>query len=171
MSNPNPSYTGKQNFGDNSSINVRSAPKSLNSQGNSSSRSSYASSHFGNSGRRKKSSSDSCVSNPSYLAVLEWCRTAKHAELLVKQAEEKTQRKLKLLQKSFDYEKQKILEDVEEAKNNRAIVNFKTYGSEKPDFESKTYEHELPQKHSSFNKGNTYIPELRTISKSICKIQ
>ena len=38
LSNPNPSYTGKQNFGDNSSINVRSAPKSLNSQGSSSSR-------------------------------------------------------------------------------------------------------------------------------------
>ena len=43
LSNPNPSYTDKQNFGDNSSINIRSAPKSSNSQGSSSSRSSYAS--------------------------------------------------------------------------------------------------------------------------------
>ena len=167
MSNPNPSYTGNQNFGDNSSINVRSAPKSLNSQGRSSSRSSYASSHFSDSGSSKKGSSDSYVSNPSYLAVLERRRTAEHAELLVKQAEERTQRKLKLLQKSFDYEKQKILEDVEEAKNNRGIVNFETYGSEKPDFESKTYENELPQKHSSFNIDNTYQNSAPSLNPSV----
>ena len=167
LSIPNPSCTGKQNFGDNSSIIVRSAPKSLNSQGSSSSRSSYASSHFSNSSSSKKSSPESYVSDPSYVAVLERRRTAEHAQLLVRQAEERTQRKLKLLQKSFDYEKQKILEDVEEAKNNRAIVNFETYGSEKPDFESKTYEHELPQKHSSFNKGNTYQNSAPSVNPSV----
>ena len=71
------------------------------------------------------------------------------------------------MQKSFDYEKQKILEDVEEAKINRAIVNFETYGSEKPDFESKTYEHELPQKHSSFNKGNAYQNAAPSVNLSV----
>ena len=99
LSNADSSYTDKQNFGDNSSINLRSPTKSLNSQGSSSSRSSYVSSNFGNSGSSKKSCSDGYVSNPSYLAVLERRRTAEHAELLIKQAEERTQRKLKLLQK------------------------------------------------------------------------
>ena len=56
------------------------------------------------------------------------------------------------MQKSFDYEKQKILE-VEEAKNNRAIVNFKIYNFEKLDFESNPHEHKSPQNHSSFNKN------------------
>ena len=71
------------------------------------------------------------------------------------------------MQKSFDYEKQKNLEDVEEAKNNTAIVNFETYGSEKTDFETKIYEHELPQKHSSFNKGNTYQNSAPSVNPSV----
>ena len=45
----------------------------------------------------KKSSSDIHVSNPFYLAVLKRRRTGEYAELLVKQGEERTQRKLKLL--------------------------------------------------------------------------
>ena len=72
-------------------------PKSLNSHCSRSSRSSHASSHSRNSSSSKKSSLDSHVSNPSYLSVLERPRTAEHADILVKQAEERTQRKLKLL--------------------------------------------------------------------------
>ena len=63
LSNSNPSYNGKQNLGDNSSINVRPAPKSLNSHDSSSSRSLYASSHFSNSSSSKKNSSDSHILN------------------------------------------------------------------------------------------------------------
>ena len=151
LSNTNLFYSG-QYFGETSSINVRAATKFLNYHGSSPSRSSQSSSHFSNSGSSKKSS----VSNPLYLEVLERQRTAEHAELLVKQAEERTHRKLKLLQKSFDYEKQNILEEVEEAKNNRSIVNYETYGFENLDFESNPHEHESPQKHSSFNKSNAY---------------
>ena len=74
-----------------------------------------------------------------YLTVLKKRRTVEHAELLVKQAEERTQRKLKLLLKSFDYKKQNILEEVEEAKSEGAFVNFeKRKISEKEDFESNT---------------------------------
>ena len=112
LSNPNPSYPCKQNFGDNLSINIIPAPKYLNSHGSSSSRSSYVSSHFRDSDSSKNSSSDSHVSSPLYLAVLERRRTAEHAELLVKKSEERTQRKLKLLQKSFYYGTQKILEEL-----------------------------------------------------------
>ena len=108
LPNPNPFYSAKQNFGEKSSINVRPAPTSLNSHGSSSSRLSHASSYSSNSDSSTKSSSDSHVSNPSYLAVLERRRTAEHAKISAKQAVERTQRKLKLLQKSFDYERQKI---------------------------------------------------------------
>ena len=71
------------------------------------------------------------------------------------------------MQKYFNYEKQKILEEVEEAKNDRAFVNFKTYGSEKPDFQSKTYEHELPQKHSCLNESNTYQNLAPSVNSSV----
>ena len=74
-----------------------------------------------------------------YLTVLKKRRTVEHAELLVKQAEERTQRKWKLLLKSFDYKKQNILEEVEEAKNEGGFVNFeKRKISEKENFESNT---------------------------------
>ena len=96
LSNSNPSYIGKQNFGDNSNIKVRTPPKSLISHANSSSRLSYASSHFSDIGSSKKSSSDSHVFSPSYIAVLERRRTAKHGGLLVNQVEERTQIKLKV---------------------------------------------------------------------------
>ena len=114
------------------------APKSLNSHDSSLSWLSYPSSHFSKK-NCKKSSSDSHVSSRLYLTVLKKRRTVEHAELLVKQAEERTQRKLKLLLKSFDYKKQNILEEVEEAKNEGAFVNFeKRKISEKEDFESNT---------------------------------
>ena len=85
---------------------------------------------------------------------------------MVKEVEERTQRKLKLLQKSFDYQKQKILE-VEEAKNNRAIVNFKTYNFEKLDFESNPHDHESPQNHPSFNKNKAYQNFARSVNSSV----
>ena len=105
LSSPNLSYTRKQNFADNSIIKVRPAPKSLNFQGCNSSWLSYTSSNFSNSRSSKKSSLGSHVLNASYLAVLERHRTSKHAKLLVKQAEERMQRKLKLLEKTFDHKK------------------------------------------------------------------
>ena len=166
LSNTNLFYSGQHYFGETSSINVRAATKFLNYHGSSPSRSSQSSSHFSN-GSSRKSSSDSPVSNPSYLEVLERRRTAEHAELLVKQAEERTHRKLKLLQKSFDYEKQNILEEVDEAKDNRAIVNYKTYGFENLDFESNPHEHESPQKHSSFNKSSAYQNFVPSVNSSV----
>ena len=70
------------------------------------------------------------------------------------------------MRKSFDYEKQKILE-VEEAKSNTAIVNFEIYSFKKLDFESNPYEHESPQKHSSFNKSNAYQNFAPSLNSSV----
>ena len=50
----------------------------------------------------------------------------------------------------------KNLEEVDEAKNNRTIVNFESSGSENQDFKSKTYDYELSQRHSNLNKSKTY---------------
>ena len=55
LPNPKPSYSAKHNFGENSSIRVRPAPKSLNFHCSRSSRSSHASSHSSDSGSGKKS--------------------------------------------------------------------------------------------------------------------
>ena len=71
------------------------------------------------------------------------------------------------MQKSFDYKKQKILEEVEDIENNRAIINFEIYCSEKPNFESKTFEHEFPRKHFSFNISNTYQNFAPSVNSSV----
>ena len=70
------------------------------------------------------------------------------------------------MQKSFDYEKQKILE-VEETKSNRAIVNLEIYSFKKLDFESNPHEYESPQKHSSFNKSNAYQNFALSVNSSV----
>ena len=56
---------------------------------------------------------------------------------------------------------------MEEAKNNRAIDNFETYGFEKLQFESNPYENESPQKHSSFNKSNAYQNFAPSVNSSV----
>ena len=71
------------------------------------------------------------------------------------------------MQKSFDYKRQNILEEVEEAKNNRAIVNFETYGFEKLDFGSNPHEYESPQKYSRFNKSNAYQNFAPSVNSSV----
>ena len=60
----------------------------------------------------------SLVSETSYLSVNEHRKTAEHAKLIVKQAEECRKRKLDLLKWLFELEKQTILDKELEAKNN-----------------------------------------------------
>ena len=55
-----------------------------------------------------RSSSSQGKSNASYFAVLERRKTAEHAKLLADQVEESAKRKLKILEKSLDLEKEKI---------------------------------------------------------------
>ena len=51
-------------------------------------------------------------------------KTTEHAQLIVKQAEEHTRRKLDLLEQSFELKKQKILDEELQAKNNTDLVVF-----------------------------------------------
>ena len=112
-----------------------SSRSSKNSSQSSSSRSSYEKSSF---------------ENASFLTPLERRRTADHAEILVKKAEEPTERKLELLQKSFECEKEKNLEEFEEAKYNVEFANSEIFTSkkgfllnQKENFELPPYQHEL----------------------------
>ena len=62
------------------------------------------------------------TSGTSYLSVNKRTKTAENAKLIVQQAEERTKRKLDLLEQLFELEKQKILDKEFEAKNNADLV-------------------------------------------------
>ena len=59
-----------------------------------------------------------------YLSILERRKTVEQAKLLAIQAEERTKRKLKFLEKSFELEKEKLLDQVIEARNKAALVEL-----------------------------------------------
>ena len=60
-------------------------------------------------------------SNASYFAVLEERNTAEQAKLLADQVEKSAKRKLKILEKSLDLEKENIKNEASEARS-KAIV-------------------------------------------------
>ena len=101
--------------------------KSLNFYGSSSSYSSKNSQQSSNRSSRERS----YFENASYLTILETRRAVGHADILAKKAEERTERKLKLLQKLFECKRKQILEELEEARYNvefefRILGNFHT---------------------------------------------
>ena len=59
-----------------------------------------------------------------YLSILERRKTVEQAKLLAIQAEERTKRKLKFLEKSFELEKEKLLDQVIKARNKAALVEL-----------------------------------------------
>lgn len=64
-------------------------------------------------------------SNASYLSISERRKTAKHVKLPAKQVEERVQRQLKLLEQSFDFEGQKIKEEVLGSRENVTLVEYR----------------------------------------------
>ena len=78
------------------------------------------------------SSSSSKYSNTYYLSLNEHWKTSEHAQLVTKQAKEHTRRQLKLLEKSFKLEKQKITEEVLIAHGDATTVEFNNYLDEAP---------------------------------------
>ena len=78
------------------------------------------------------SSSSSKYSNTYYLSLNEHWKTSEHAQLVTKQAKEHTRRQLKLLEKSFKLEKQKITEKVLIAHGDATTVEFNNYLDEAP---------------------------------------
>ena len=73
------------------------------------------------------SSSSSKNSNAYCLSLNEPRKTSEHAQLVSKQAEECAKRQLKLLEKSFELEKQKITEEVLIAREDAKRVDFNNY--------------------------------------------
>ena len=67
------------------------------------------------------------VSSASHLAIYERTKTAEQATLYAKQAQERSHRKLKLLEKSFELEKQRIVNEVMEAENKAALAKIEIH--------------------------------------------
>ena len=86
------------------------------------------SSHSSKPSEKKASALSKCSysatgsSNASYLSVSERRKSAEHAKLAARQAEERAQRQLKLLEQSFELERQKIKEEVLVARENATLV-------------------------------------------------
>ena len=75
---------------------------------------------------RTRSSSSQGQSNASYFAVLERRKTAEHAKLLADQVEESAKRKLKILEKSLDLEKEKIENEAFEARSKAIVAEYES---------------------------------------------
>ena len=73
-------------------------------------------------------------SNASYFAVLERQKTAEHAKLLADQVEERAKRKLKILEKSLDLEKEKIENETSEARSKAIIAEYESKLDERNQF-------------------------------------
>ena len=72
----------------------------------------------------KLSSKSSSSSRHTYVSILERHKTAEQVNLLAIQAEERSKCKLKFLEKSFELEKEKLLDQVIEAHNKAALVEL-----------------------------------------------
>ena len=66
--------------------------------------------------------SDTDSSNASYLSVSECRNTAEHAKLAARQVGERAQRQIKLLEQSFEHERQKNKEEVLVARENATLA-------------------------------------------------
>ena len=81
---------------------------------------------YSSQSKNSSSSSSETVPSASYLAIYKRRKTAEQANLYVKQAQERSQRKLKLLEKSFELEKQRIVNEVMKVENKAALANLET---------------------------------------------
>ena len=68
--------------------------------------------------------------NTLYLSVSERRKSAEHAKLAARQAEERAQRQLKLLEQSFDLERQRIKEEVIVSHENATLVEHQNFLNE-----------------------------------------
>ena len=75
---------------------------------------------------RTRSSSSQGQSNASYFAVLERRKTAEHAKFLADQVEESAKRKLKILRKSLDLEKEKNENEAFEERSKAIIAEYES---------------------------------------------
>ena len=115
------------------------------------------------------------MSETSYLSVNERRKTPEHAELIVQQAEECTTRKLDLLERSFEVEKQKTLDKKLEAKNNADLAALDSNIDElnRSKFENncekekkkKNIERRQLKKHNSFHVNTLNLKEKLNISE------
>ena len=76
----------------------------------------------------------------SYFAILERRKTADHAKLIADQEEERTNRKLKVLEKTLEPEKEKLENEKFKAQNKAILAEFETHYDDVNQFSEKEYE-------------------------------
>ena len=112
------------------------------------------------------------TSDTSYLSINEGRNATEHAKIIAQQAEKRTKRKLDLLERSFELEKQNISDEEFEAKNNADLLalDIKIDELNRSKFESNcekdlvNIEQKHLEKHNSL-EGNTWkLKEKLTIS-------
>ena len=72
----------------------------------------------------KPSSKSSSNSSRTYLSIFGRCKTAEQAKLSTIHAEERSKCKLKFLEKSFELEKEKLLDQVIESRSKAPLVEL-----------------------------------------------
>ena len=76
---------------------------------------------------KSSSSTSSKSSKVSYLSLSERRRTVEQAKLIAKQAEDRAQMKIKLLEQTFELKKEKLREEAFLARQNATAVEFENY--------------------------------------------
>ena len=96
------------------------------------------------------------------ITLLERQRTAGHAGILVEMAEKPIKRKLELLQKSLECEREKIFEEFGEVKYNVEFANSEMFTSKKGFLLNEKGNFELPpHEHESCNNNPFYHRTIR----------
>ena len=126
-----------------SSISLSKSSNSHSEKSQKSSKSSHSKAHSKSSKSSHSSSShksSSRGSDASYFAILERRKTADHAKLIADQEEERANRKLKILEKTLELEKEKIESEIVEARNKAVLAEFETRYDDVSQFSENEYD-------------------------------
>ena len=87
---------------------------------------------FNNSNQRPSTFSSSKLSSISYISLNERRKTTEHAKIIAKQAKEHAQMQIKLLEQTFELEKEKLREEALIAKENATVAELENYAISEP---------------------------------------
>ena len=124
-----------------------SKPSHLKSHSKSSTSSHSSSSHKSNLKRTEA----------SYFAILERRKTADHAKLIADQEEEHGNRKVKILEKTLELEKEKLENDKMEARNKAILTVFETRYDDVSQFSENKYKCESKSRTRKFSLGEKSV--------------
>ena len=93
----------------------------------------------------------------SYFAILERRKTADHAKLIADQEKERANRKLKILEKTLELEKEKLGKEKSETRNKAILAEFEARYDDVSQFSENEYECESKSQTRKFSPGEKSI--------------